>query len=120
MAESKQLQDWLQSESVGIDMKLKRWLGQSTTGAGVAVLLAIIASFAVGNLTWDHALPLLAAAIVGLIWPENSALQAAAGNTAASVESLLAAYRAGLSETHAPKPAVQAGFPANESGRRPG
>jgi hypothetical protein len=101
-------------------MKLKRWLGQSTTGAGVAVLLATIASLAAGSVTWDHALPLLAAAIVGLIWPENSALQTAAGNTAASVESLIAAYRAGQSETQAPKPVVQTGFPVNESGRRSG
>ena len=101
-------------------MKLKRWLSQSTTGAGVAVLLATIASLAAGNLTWGHALPLLTAAIVGLIWPEDSALQAAAGNTAASVESLIAAYRAGQSETQAPKQAVQAGFQAKELARRSG
>jgi hypothetical protein len=98
-------------------MNLKRWLGQSTTGAGVAVLLATMASLAAGSLSWDHALPLLAAAIVGLIWPENSALQAAAGNTGANIETVIAAYHAGLSETQARNLAVRTGSPVEPSPR---
>ena len=98
-------------------MKLKSWFGQSTTGTGVAVLLATMGSVAAGSLSWDHALPLLVAAIVGLIWPENSALQAAAGSTAASLESLITAYRAVLSEGQAPKPPAPAGLGADPSQR---
>jgi hypothetical protein len=92
-------------------MKMRRWLGQSTTGAGVATLLATMGSLAAGSLSWDHAIPLLAAGIVGLIWPENSALQGAAGDTAASIENLIAAYRAGLNERQATKPVAQPGSP---------
>lgn len=95
---------------------MKRWLGQSTTGAGVATLLATMGSLIAGTLSWDHALPLLAAAIVGLIWPENAAFQAAAGDTAASVETLIAAYRAGLNEAQAAEPTRQVGSGPSRTG----
>jgi hypothetical protein len=86
---------------------MKRWLGQSTTGTGAATLLATISSLAAGSLSLDHALPLLAAGIVGLIWPENCALQKATGNAAASIEDLLAVYRAGLNTDQATRSAAQ-------------
>lgn len=77
-------------------MTLKQWLGQTTTGAGFATVLAGAGSLATGTIGWQQALPLLMAGIAGLIWPENSALQAAAKQTAADAEAVIAAYQTGV------------------------
>jgi hypothetical protein len=47
-------------------------------------------------MTWSTAVPLLSAGVIGLLWPENTALQSAAQTAAADVEALIAAYRTGL------------------------
>ena len=78
-------------------MNLNSWLGQSTTGAGFATLLATAGSVAAGSLSWQSAVPLLVGGLVGLIWPENSGLQSAAGSTAATLENLITTYQSNLS-----------------------
>ncbi len=72
------------------------WLGQSTTGAGFATLIATVGSVATGTLSWQHAVPLVVGGLVGLIWPENTGMQATASTAAASLQNLIEIYKAGL------------------------
>lgn len=46
-----------------------------------------------GTMTWPIAAPLLVAGAVGLAWPENTPLQAAAQSTATDVAGLMAAWQ---------------------------
>ena len=46
-----------------------------------------------GTMSWEMALPLLFAGVVGLIWPENAAMKTAARETAQDVEIMVEAYR---------------------------
>ena len=71
---------------------LTAWSGQITTGHGFMIIAGTLLSVFTGSLTWTSAAPLLVAAVVGLLWPENTALQAAAKATATDVESVVAAY----------------------------
>jgi uncharacterized membrane protein YfcA len=66
-------------------MNLKNWLGQSTTGAGIATLLGALAAIASGSITWQQALPIAIGGVIGVIWPESTTpkiqAQQAAGAT---------------------------------------
>jgi hypothetical protein len=90
-------------------MKLQQWLGQATTGAGFATVLAGAGALATGTASWQQAVPLVIAGVAGLIWPENTGLQSAAKQSALDIESLVAAYQAAKA---APPPATAAGTPA--------
>ena len=74
---------------------LTAWLGQITTGHGFMILGGTLLSVFTGATSWSVAIPLLVAGVVGLLWPENTALSAAARATATDLEALLAAYRDG-------------------------
>jgi hypothetical protein len=71
---------------------LKSWLGQVTTGHGFMILAGTLLSVMSGAITWAGAAPLLAAGVVGLVWPENSGLQTAAQTTATDIAGLVNAY----------------------------
>ena len=71
---------------------LKSWLGEVTTGHGVMVLSGTLLSVLSGTMTWATAAPLLTAGVIGLIWPENTALQAAGQAVATDVAGAVAAY----------------------------
>lgn len=75
-------------------MKIGNWLGQATTGAGFATILAVASSWASGSLSWQQALPLLVGGLAGIIWPENPKLAVATEKTASDISAVLAAYRA--------------------------
>ena len=56
------------------------------------VLSGTLLSVLSGGMTWAGAAPLLAAGMIGLIWPENAALQAAGQAGAADVAGIVTAY----------------------------
>ncbi len=66
-------------------MNIKTWLGQATTGAGFATTLAGFGAMVSGALSWQQAVPLLVAGVSGVIWPENTKLQAATRQAAADI-----------------------------------
>lgn len=72
------------------------WISQVTTGHGFMVLAPTVLAAADGTVSWQTAIPLLVAGSIGLLWPENAPLKAAAQKAAVDVEALIAAYRAGL------------------------
>lgn len=73
------------------------WIGEVTTGHGVMILGPTLLAAASGTMSWPTAVPLLAAGVIGLLWPENTALKSAAQTAATDIEALIAAYRTGLS-----------------------
>jgi hypothetical protein len=72
---------------------LTAWFGQVTTGHGFMIIGGTLLSVLSGATSWAVAAPLLVAGVIGLIWPENTALRTAAQATVADVEAMLAAYR---------------------------
>lgn len=93
----------------------KTWIGQVTTGHGCMILAPTLLAVADGTMTWQTAIPLLVAGVIGLAWPENAPLKAAAQKAAVDVEGMIAAYRAGLAHgAAAPLPA-----PENAAGGGP-
>ena len=98
---------------IRLNNQMKNWLGQVTTGHGMMVLAPTLLSLTSGTISWNAALPLLAAAIVGLVWPENAGLQGAARTIVADAESLIEAYRTGLQHatSGASAPVAVAGTP---------
>ena len=75
-----------------MNKSLKSWLGQATTGHGIMVLVPTLLAVLGGSLTWHDATPLLVAGVIGLIWPENTALQNDGQALAADVASLVSTY----------------------------
>jgi hypothetical protein len=71
---------------------LKTWFGEVTTGHGAMVLSGTLLAVLSGGMTWAGAAPLLVAGVIGLIWPENNALQAAGQAVATDVAGLVTAY----------------------------
>ena len=88
----------------------KSWIGQSTTGLGVAALLTTLSAVAAGQVTWQQAIPGLVAGIVGLIWPENKGAQAGASSLAADLIQFIPVISAAVEhgKTIAPAPAPTA------------
>ncbi|HEX3993606.1 MAG TPA: hypothetical protein VHX39_20750 [Acetobacteraceae bacterium] len=56
------------------------------------VLSGTLLSVLFGGMTWAGAAPLLVAGMIGLIWPENAALQAAGQAVATDVAGVVTAY----------------------------
>ncbi len=81
------------------------WFGQVTTGHGFMILGGTLLSVLSGAMSWAAAAPLLVAAVIGLLWPENTALSTAARTAATDVEALLAAF---AHPPAAPPPATSA------------
>ncbi len=114
-----------------IATSIRAWLGQITTGAGVMVLAPTLLALLAHQRTAAQAIPALAAGVVGLLWPENGPLAAAvrgattqlvgaAPVAVAATESIIGAYRAGL--THGMALSVlapAAGAPAIAGGASP-
>ncbi len=71
---------------------LKTWFGAVTTGHGVMILSGTILAVFSGSMTWTGAAPLLVAGVIGLIWPENTALQTAGQTVATDVTGIVTAY----------------------------
>ena len=71
---------------------LKSWFGQVTTGHGFMILAPTMLSAMSGAISWTNAAPLLVAGAIGLVWPENTALQTASKSATADVASMIAAY----------------------------
>lgn len=71
---------------------LRTWFGEATTGHGVMILSGTILSVLSGGMTWAGASPLLSAGVIGLVWPENTALQAAGQAVATDGAGVVAAY----------------------------
>jgi hypothetical protein len=71
---------------------LTSWFGQVTTGHGVMVLAGTLLSVMSGATSWSGAAPFLAAGVIGLVWPENTALQTAGGTAATDVMGIVGAY----------------------------
>jgi len=59
------------------------------------LLAGTLLSVLTGSVSWAAATPLLVAGVIGLIWPENTALRAAGQVTATDVEAMLAAFKNG-------------------------
>jgi hypothetical protein len=71
---------------------LKTWFGEVTTGHGIMILSGTLLSVLSGGMSWAGAAPLLVAGLIGLIWPENTALQTAGQAVATDVAGIVAAY----------------------------
>jgi hypothetical protein len=71
---------------------LKTWFGEVTTGHGVMILSGTLLSVLSGGMTWAGAAPLLAAGVIGLIWPENTTLQTAGKADATDLVGVVSAY----------------------------
>lgn len=80
-----------------VDFNLDSWVGQVTTGHGAMILGPTMLAAASGTINWQTAVPFLAAGVIGLLWPENVPMQTAARTAANDAETLIAAYRTGLS-----------------------
>ena len=80
-----------------MNFNLNTWIGQVTTGHGAMILGPTLLAAGSGTIDWQTAVPFLAAGVIGLLWPENAAMQGAARTVAADVEALITAYRTGLS-----------------------
>ena len=92
-------------------MDIRSWLGQVTTGGGIAALLGTVSALAAGQLSPQQAIPVLVAGAVGLIWPENTGAQTTAASAAVGAETLVAAYRSGLQHAVAASAAPTAALP---------
>jgi hypothetical protein len=79
-----------------VNFSFSHWLGEVTTGHGAMILGPTLLAASSGTMTWPTAVPFLVAGVVGLLWPENTALKSAAQTAATDVEDLIAAYRTGL------------------------
>lgn len=88
-----------------MSINLRGWIGQATTGHGVMILLPTILAMVTGELSMAAGVPLLVAAVVGLLWPENTALKGAVQTVAADVETVVSAYRAGMHQAALTPPA---------------
>jgi hypothetical protein len=80
-----------------VNFSFSDWLGEVTTGHGAMILGPTLMAVSSGTMDWPTAVPFLAAGVIGLMWPENTALKTAAQTAATDVEALIAAYRTGLS-----------------------
>lgn len=93
------------------------WIGEVTTGHGAMILGPTLLAASVGTMSWPTAVPFLAAGVIGLLWPENTTLKSAVQTTATDIETVIAAYRTGL--THGAAVAASdaaASAPASYSG----
>lgn len=86
-----------------LNKSLKPWLGEVTTGHGVAILASTLLAVLSGTTTWAAAAPFLLAGVIGLIWPENTAPPSVAQAAAADVTGAVTAYN-GESPTPSPAP----------------
>jgi hypothetical protein len=102
-----------------VNFSFSDWIGEVTTGHGAMILGPTVLAASSGTMTWPTAVPFLVAGVVGLLWPENTALKSAAQTAATDVENLITAYRTGLSHGaagDAPDAAVASSAPASHSG----
>jgi hypothetical protein len=81
-----------------VNFSFSEWIGEVTTGHGAMILGPTLLAVSSGTMTWPAAVPFLVAGVVGLLWPENTALTSAAQTAAADVEALIGAYRSGLND----------------------
>jgi hypothetical protein len=81
-----------------MNFSFSEWIGEVTTGHGAMILGPTLLAASSGTMSWPTAVPFLVAGVVGLLWPENTALKSAAQTAAADVEALIAAYRSGLND----------------------
>src|SRR5882762_5555618 len=72
---------------------LKTWVAQVTTGHGFMIIAPTLLGVLSGSVSWPVAAPLLVAGAIGLVWPENTALQSASQAAAADVVKMLDAYK---------------------------
>jgi len=102
-----------------VNFSFSDWIGEVTTGHGVMILGPTLTAAMSGTMDWQTAMPLLCAGVIGLLWPENTALKTAAQTAATDVEALITAYRTGM--THgaagdASEAAASALVPQSHSG----
>ncbi len=94
------------------------WMGEITTGHGAMILVPTLLALASEAMTWETAAPLLAAGVIGLIWPERRPGAPPFGQeppqqTVApdklrqppGVETVVAAYRLGIDHATSHNPA---------------
>jgi hypothetical protein len=74
--------DWMSNS-------FRAWLGQVTTGHGFMILTPTLIAALSGQMSWSTAAPLMAAGLIGLAWPENTALQTAGQTVASDVAGLV-------------------------------
>ena len=77
---------------IDLNNSLRTWFGEVTTGHGFMIIGSTLLAALSGSMTWATAAPLLVAGGIGLIWPENTALQSATRAAAADVTSMVSAY----------------------------
>ncbi len=87
-----------------MNLTTNTWIGQVTTGHGFMVLVPTLCAAIAGTMSWNVALPLLAAGVVGLAWPENAPLKDAAQTVATDLEKLYAQYNTNAVATAASAP----------------
>jgi len=81
-----------------MDFTYRNWVHQVTTGQGAMILGPSLLALLSGTMSWDVALPLIVAGLLGLIWPESA--RGELGKIAtAEVDAVIAAYKAGLAHT---------------------
>ena len=64
-------------------------LGEITTAQGLAALLGTLSAVLLGQMTWQHAVPLLVGAVIGILWPENGSRNPLHSGAAARVSSTI-------------------------------
>jgi hypothetical protein len=84
-----------------VNFSFSAWLGEVTTGHGAMILGPTLMAASSGTMDWPTAVPFLAAGAIGLLWPENIALKSATQTVATDVETLITAYRTGLTHSAA-------------------
>lgn len=100
------------------------WMGEVTTGHGAMILVPTLLAVASDAMTWETAAPLLAAGVIGLIWPERrlgapkpeelAPEQASAQDKLRhppAVETVVAAYRLGIDHATSRDPGSAASSP---------
>ena len=79
----------------------KIWIGQVTTGHGFMLLAPTLLAVLSGTMTWAIAFPLLVAGVVGLMWPENAALEDVAKTMATEFEAAIVRVQGGVAKAAA-------------------
>jgi hypothetical protein len=76
-----------------------------TTGHGIALVASTLLALLSGTTTWTSAAPFLLAGVIGIVWPENTALETSAQSAASDVAGMVSAYgEAAVTSVPATKP----------------
>jgi hypothetical protein len=95
-------------------MNIREWLGQVTTGHGIMILAPTILAVMFHQMTWQQAVPLLVAGVIGILWPENPQLKTTGQAATSDIIQVVQAFFAGKAQAGVPAGTVAVTVPGSE------